>query len=71
VEKYGEVSEAKKNNIIRRMRTVCWITKATNTHPEHVTHRFSMTTVVIQTRLNIKLYVNYLSCYILPDQSDD
>jgi hypothetical protein len=31
VEKYGRVREAIDDNIIRRMRFACWITKATDT----------------------------------------
>jgi len=48
---------------IWHMRIACWIPKATNTHSENVTHRFSTTTVVTRTRLNVTLYVQYLSCY--------
>ena len=35
--KYGRVREATVDNIIRRMRFACRITKATNTHSEYVT----------------------------------
>jgi hypothetical protein len=37
VEKYGTAGQTTDDNIIRRMRFGCWITKATHTHPEHVT----------------------------------
>jgi hypothetical protein len=32
VEKYGTARQATDENIIRRMRFACWITKATDTH---------------------------------------
>jgi hypothetical protein len=35
-EKYGRVRQATDENIIRRMRFVCWITNATVTHSEYV-----------------------------------
>jgi hypothetical protein len=37
VEKYGRAREATDDNIIRRMRFACWVTKATDTHSEYVT----------------------------------
>jgi hypothetical protein len=36
VEKYGRVRQATVDNIIRRMRFMCWITKATDTHLQYV-----------------------------------
>ena len=36
VEKYGRARHATYDNIIRRMRFACWITKATDTHSEYV-----------------------------------
>jgi hypothetical protein len=36
VEKYVRVRQATDDNIIRRMRFACWITKATGTHSEYV-----------------------------------
>jgi hypothetical protein len=35
VEKYGVARQATDDNIIRRMRVACWITKATDTHSEY------------------------------------
>jgi hypothetical protein len=35
VEKYGRARQATDDNIIRRMRFACWITKATDTHSEY------------------------------------
>jgi len=36
VEKYGIARQARGDNIIRRKRFACWITKATDTHSEYV-----------------------------------
>jgi hypothetical protein len=36
VEKYGRAKQATDDNIIRRMRFACWITKDTDTHSEYV-----------------------------------
>jgi hypothetical protein len=36
VEKYSTAGQATGDNIIRRMRIACWITKATDTHSEYV-----------------------------------
>jgi hypothetical protein len=36
VEKYGTARQATDDNIIRRMRFACWITKATGTHSEYL-----------------------------------
>jgi len=38
VEKYGTAGQATGVNTIWRMRFVCWINKATNTHSEYVMH---------------------------------
>jgi hypothetical protein len=32
VEKYGRTGQGTDDNIIRRIRIVCWMTKATHTH---------------------------------------
>jgi len=36
VEKYGTARQATDENIVRRMRITCWISKATNTQSEYV-----------------------------------
>jgi hypothetical protein len=52
------------DNVIRRMRFSCRITKATNTHSEYVTLFFFFSvTVVERTRLNVTLHVHCLSCF--------
>jgi len=47
---------------IWRMRIVCWIPKATNTHRLCNIYCFSSATMVERTRLNVTLYVRCLSC---------
>jgi hypothetical protein len=37
MEIYGRTGQATDDNITRRMRFTCWITKATDTHSEYVT----------------------------------
>jgi hypothetical protein len=65
VEKYGTASQATGDNVIRRMRFACWITKATNTFRICHNFCFSRATLVTRTRLNVTLYVHCLSCYAL------
>ena len=36
MEKYGRARQSTDDNIIRRMRFACWITKDTDTHSEYV-----------------------------------
>jgi hypothetical protein len=36
VEKYGRTKQAADENVTPRMRFICWITKATDTHSEYV-----------------------------------
>jgi hypothetical protein len=38
MEEYSTARQATDDNIIRRMRVACWVTKATDTHSEYVTH---------------------------------
>jgi hypothetical protein len=62
VDKYGTARQTTNDNIIRRMRIACWITKATDTHSECVIlNCVSTATNVKRTRLNITLYVHCLS----------
>jgi hypothetical protein len=63
MEKYGTARHATDDNIIRRMRFTCWITKATDTHVEYV--------ILIafprqqRTRLNVTLDVGCLVQYVI------
>jgi len=52
-------------NIIRSMRFTCWIAKATNTLRICNAYSFPIATMVTRTRLNVTLYVQCLSCFIL------
>ena len=36
MEKYGRVGKVTGDNIVRRMRITCWVTKATDIHSEYV-----------------------------------
>jgi hypothetical protein len=60
VEKYGTAEEATADNIMWRMRFVCWIIKATNTMCS--TYCIFTANMVPQTPLNITLYIRCLSC---------
>ena len=54
MEKYGRSRQATDDNIIRRMRFVYWITKATHTQSEYVIFiTFPMATMVTRPRLNV------------------
>ena len=51
---------------IRHMRIIFQRTKATDTHSEYVILiSFSMANVVARTRLNVTLYVYFLSSYLI------
>jgi hypothetical protein len=79
VEKYGTARQATDDNIIRRMRFACWITKATDTHSEYLVfiafsrqqwlrERASVLTVMhtLSVLLNcvpVVLYVRYARAY--------
>jgi hypothetical protein len=47
------------------MRLACWITKATHTNSEYLTHCFSTTTMVAQHASMFHSYAHRLSCYLL------
>jgi hypothetical protein len=54
VEKYGTASQVTDDNIIRRMRFACWITKATDTRSECIILiRFCVVTIVTRQRHNV------------------
>jgi len=56
VEKYSRATKATGDNIKRRMRLVCWMTKSRNALLEYVTLiNFTTKTVVTRTRLNFTL----------------
>jgi hypothetical protein len=56
VEKYYIDREATHDNIIRRMRVACWITKATDTHSEYV----------ILIAFHGDCFANAPQCYVYP-----
>jgi hypothetical protein len=61
---YGEARQVTDDNIVQRMRNVCWVTKATDTHSEYILRIYSFyaATMVTRTRLNITLYVRLIIC---------
>jgi hypothetical protein len=57
VEKYGRARQVADDNIIRRMRFACWITKATDTHSGYV-----ILIAFTRTHLSVTLHAHCLSC---------
>jgi len=56
VETCGTPGQAAEDSIIWRMRSACWITKATDTHSEYViTYCFFTATMVTRRRLIVTL----------------
>ena len=54
--------QATDDNIMRRMRLACWITKATDSPAEYVMRTvFFTATMFTRARLNVTLYVYCLS----------
>ena len=54
VQKYSRAGQAADDNTIRPMHFACWVTKATDTHPEYVIlFAFSTITLVMRTRLDV------------------
>jgi hypothetical protein len=60
-----KAGEATDDNITWRTHFSCWITKATDTRSEYVIPIAFTARMVTRTHLSIKLYVRFLSCYIL------
>jgi hypothetical protein len=56
MEKYGKARQVKYDNNKRRMRTACWITKATDTHTEYV---------IVLAFLRQKWLAKAPECYII------
>jgi hypothetical protein len=64
VEKYGTARQATDDNIIRRMRFACWITKATDTHSEYVILIAFPQQQWLRERASLLRY-RYISCLVL------
>ena len=63
MEKYGKAGEATDVNIIRRIRTACWIPKATDTRSEYITLIvFPRQQWLREHASMLRLYVHCLSC---------
>ena len=63
VEKYGTARQATDDNIIRRMRFACWITKGTETHSEYVIFAFAQQQWLSEGASMSRSYVLCLSCF--------
>jgi hypothetical protein len=64
VEKYGTARQATDDNIIRRMRFACLITKATDTHSEYVILIAFARKYWLRERVSVLLYT-YIACLVL------
>ena len=53
MDKYDRAGRDTDDNIIRRMRLACWISKATHTHRICNNYFFSTATIVTRTYLNV------------------
>ena len=65
MEKYGRARQVTDDNIIRRMRSACWIIKATDTHSEYVQAiliTFPRKEWFHERALMLRLNVYFLSC---------
>jgi hypothetical protein len=63
VEKHGTAEQTTDDNIIRRMRFACWITKATDTHSEYVILiAFPRQQWLGESASLLRLYVYFLFC---------
>jgi hypothetical protein len=66
MEKYGTARQATDGNIIRHMRFVCWITKATDTHSGYITLiAFPRQQWLGERTPMLGLYAHRLSCFHL------
>jgi hypothetical protein len=64
VEKYGTAGQATDDNIIRRMRTACWVTKATYTHSEYaILTSFPRQQWLRERALMLRLYGHCVSLF--------
>jgi hypothetical protein len=61
VEKYGRARQDTDDNIIRRMRFACWISKATDTHSENVIRIAFPLQQWLRERASVLLYT-YSAC---------
>jgi hypothetical protein len=67
MEKYGRARQATDDNITRRMRIACWITKAADTLWICNTYWFPTATVVTRTRLNVTFVSTLPVLFIILD----
>jgi hypothetical protein len=65
VQEYGRAWHATDDNIIRRMRFPCWLTKATNTHSEYVIRIAFPRRKWLRQRASVLRY-RYIACLVFP-----
>jgi hypothetical protein len=62
VDKYGTARQTTDDNILRRIRFACWITKATDTHSECL---IRITFPLLQwLRERASLFYTYIACLV-------
>jgi len=67
MDKYCSVGQVTYDQMTRRIRFLCWINKATDTHSAYVTHIAFARQKWFPKRASIqRLYVHCLSCYLSP-----
>jgi hypothetical protein len=65
MKKYGSAGQVTDDNIIRRMRFACWVTKDTAIHSEYVIFiAFTRQKLLRERARMLSLYVRCLSCLI-------
>jgi hypothetical protein len=64
VEKYGRARQATDDNIIRRVRFACWVTKPTDTHSEYIILiAFPLEQGLRERAAVLRLYIHCLSFF--------
>jgi hypothetical protein len=64
VEKYGTARQATDDNIIRRMRLACWVTKAADTHSAYVKLTAFPRQQWLRERASALRYI-YIACRVI------
>jgi hypothetical protein len=64
MENYGTPRKATDENVIRRMRFACWITKATDTHSEYVILIAFRRQQWLRERVSLLCYT-YIACLVI------
>jgi len=65
VEKYGTAVQTTHDNVKRRMRFACWVTKATDTHSEYVTANLLLFHIKNGFAKRVSMCVSTNICFIV------